>query len=247
MTLTPVLPTAKRKRHGFDPLAARVVLAGLPGVGKTTLAAQWAPDTTLIVDTHGGASLLDGEHYVADCSSFSEFTAIVDALTAGEHTYKTVVVDLIGDVYKFAEQRVADDNKVAAAALIGYGKGVAEAEAVFRKQVDRLLASPLGIWFLTHTQVIEDEQTKSTKYVPLLDKRIRPYIEGAAQFMWLAEAIGPQNRVLHTQPSVKFGAKSRVPVPDGGPLDARSLYAAIAEGTAPEPEDTSFDPTEESK
>jgi predicted GTPase len=33
------------------------MLAGTPKVGKSTLAAAWAPDTTLIVDTHNGTKL----------------------------------------------------------------------------------------------------------------------------------------------------------------------------------------------
>jgi hypothetical protein len=243
VTASSTLPSVKRAREGFDPLAARVVLAGQPGVGKTTLAASWAPDTTLIIDTHGGTSLLAGEHYVVNVDSFRKFTEVIDSLAREDHQFKTVVIDLIGDIYKFADQQVAVEQQVTTAALVGYGKGVAEAEALFRKQVDRLLSSPLGIWFLTHTDVTEDEKTKERRYLPLIDKRIRPYIEGACQFMWLAEALTPSKRVLHTEPSIKFQAKSRVPIPDAGPLDAAQLYKAIADAT--KPDDTIFDPNTE--
>src|SRR5207253_5045494 len=58
------LPTTKTSREGRDPRDARVLLSSPPKVGKTTLASQWAPDTTLLLDTHKGTALLDGEHYV---------------------------------------------------------------------------------------------------------------------------------------------------------------------------------------
>jgi hypothetical protein len=53
--------------------AARVFVAGFPKVGKSTLLGQWAPETTLIVDTHHGTDLLDGEHFVQHVSDWTSF------------------------------------------------------------------------------------------------------------------------------------------------------------------------------
>lgn len=216
-----------RASQGVSPLNARVMLAGMPKAGKTTLASQWAPETTLIIDTHKGTSLLDGEHYVAACPTWTAFEGIVTDLAAPDHRFKTVVIDLIDDVWKFADQHAAAKKNQVAAGLIDYGKGIAEAEGLFRREVGRLLASDLGIWFLGHTDTVEDD--KVTRYVPRLDKRVRTYIQGVCQFVLLAETLGPR-RVLHTAPSAKFEAGSRVPLPEPMDLDARALYAAMAKG-----------------
>jgi hypothetical protein len=49
MTGLTTLPKAKQSRTSLDitPLNARVMLASTPKCGKTTLASEWAPDTTL--------------------------------------------------------------------------------------------------------------------------------------------------------------------------------------------------------
>jgi predicted GTPase len=83
MTGLTLLPTKKQSRESLDvtPLNARVMLAGTPKAGKSTLAASWAPDSTLIIDTQHGTDLLDGDHFVKHVSNWTEFASTVDALT----------------------------------------------------------------------------------------------------------------------------------------------------------------------
>lgn len=222
--------TQSRASQQVTPLQARVMLAGMPKSGKTTLAAGWAPETTLIIDTHKGTTLLDGEHYVSHVASWPDFEKVVGEIIKGGHPFKTVVIDLVDDIWKFADLHAAQKKGQVAAGLIDYGKGTAEAEGLFRQQVGKLLATNLGIWFLSHTETVEED--KITRYVPRLDKRVRTYIQGVCQFVFLAETLGPR-RALHTQPTAKFEAGSRVPMPDPMELDARALYAAIAKGLNP--------------
>lgn len=224
---TITLPTTKQTRAEKDPLDARVMLAGTPKVGKTTLAASWAPDTTLIIDTHKGTVLLEGEHYVQHVSSWAEFAGTVDLIVAGDHPFRTVVIDLVDDAWKMADMAVADKRGQVAAGLIEYGKGVAEAEGLFRRTIGRLLAAPVGIWFVTHTET--EENGEITRHVPKLDRRVKTFIQGACDFVWLAEAIGPKRR-LHTQPSARFEAGSRFPMPSPMELDARAIYKAMRDG-----------------
>jgi hypothetical protein len=68
--------------------------------------------------------------------------------------------------------------------------------------------------------------------VPVLDKRVRTYITGACGFIFIAERVGVK-RILHTQPSERFEAGSRVPLPEPMGMDARELYAAMAAGLKP--------------
>lgn len=227
MTGLTTLPREPQTRQGLDPLSARVLLAGFPKAGKTTLLADWAPDTTLIIDTHHGTDLLDGEHFVQHVSSWQQFAETVDLIANGTHHFKTVGIDLIDDVYKMADSAAAAKHGKKAAALVDWGKGTAEAEAMFRESIGQLLASPVGLWFLSHTDTDDNEGT--TRYVPRLDKRVRTYVEGACQYILLAETLGPR-RQLRTAPTARFQAGARTPLPDPMPMDARGLYTTIATG-----------------
>lgn len=226
------LPTQPQTRSelGITPMNARVFLLGVPKVGKTTLAANWAPNETLFIDTQHGTDLLDGEHYVQHISTWLEFERVVDLIAAGGHAYKTIVIDTIDDVYKLCDAHVAASKGQVAAGLIEYGKGTAEAEGLFRRAVGKLLASALGLWFVGHADLIE--VNKVQKYVPVLDKRVRNYITGACGFIFIAERVGPR-RIIHTQPSERFEAGSRVPLPEPLDMDARKVYSAMAAGLKP--------------
>lgn len=230
------LPDTKTSREGKDPRDARILLSSPPKIGKTTLLSQWAPDTTLILDTHKGTALLDGEHYIAPIASFADFESAVDQLAAGGHQFRTVGIDLIEDIWKLADRAAAERNGKVAAGLVDYGRGTAEAEGLFRRAVDKLLASPLGVWFVTHVDTVQDGST--VQYVPRLDKRVKTYIEGVTDFVLIGESTGKERR-LRTAPSARFQTGARVPLPDPMPLDARALYVEIAKGFAkPKPAPT---------
>lgn len=226
------LPDRKQSRAGASPLHARVMLAGTPKVGKSTLAAAWAPDTTLIVDTHNGTKLLDGEHFISHVQNWTEFETVVDELAAGSHPFETVVLDLVDDLWIFADGAHAGKGKTLATATDDYGRSGKSAEGAFRQVIGKLLALNVGVWFLTHTKTIEDAGV--TRHVAKLDGKVVTYVQGAADFVFLAEHLGPR-RLLHTAPSAKFEAGSRVPLPEPMDLDARQLYAAMNEGLNPKP------------
>jgi hypothetical protein len=216
-----------RKSLGVTPMNARVFLAGMPKVGKTSLAASWAPQKTLLIDTQHGTDLLDGEHFVVHVEDWKGFVAVVDELVKGDHPYETVGIDMIDDVWAFADAAHAGKGAVLASATDDWQRSIKTAEGVFRGTIGKLLSTDLGVWFLTHTKAVDDNGV--TRYVPRLESRVLSYVQGATQFVFLAEALG-NKRVLHTAPSAKFEAGSRVPLPEPMPLDARELYKAMNTG-----------------
>jgi AAA domain-containing protein len=218
------LPTAPQAASVKDPLGVRVMLTGTPKAGKTTLAAAWAPRSTLIIDTQRGTEFLDGEHLIQPVANWAEFEATVDALARGGHQFKTVAIDLIDDIWNFVDKALAGRGKPLATATDDYNRSAKAAEGVFRDVVGRLLSTPLGVWFVTHAR--EKEEDGVTRYVAKLDNRVLTYVQGACDFIFLAEAIGPKRR-LHTAPNAKFEAGGRRPLPSPMDLDARALYAAM--------------------
>jgi hypothetical protein len=232
--MTPVeMPTKPQTRGelGITPMNARIFLLSVPKVGKTTLASSWAPAKTLFIDTQHGTDMLDGEHYVIHVSTWTEFVQAVALVLKGGHGFETVVVDTIDDVYKLCDAHVAQSKGMVAAGLIDFGRGTAEAEGLFRREVGALMATTLGVWFVGHADLVD--VNKMQKYVPVLDKKVRNYITGACGFIFYAERVGTK-RVLHTQPSERFEAGSRVPLPEPLDMDAKRLWSAMDRGLNPE-------------
>lgn len=229
------LPTQKTARPpGADPRDERVLLAGMPKAGKTTLLAGWYPDTTLILDTQNGTRLLDGEHFVQPIGSWQEFVDTVSDLERGQHPFRTVGIDLVDDLWTFCDEAHAGKDDVLASAANDYQRSIRTAEGVFRRQVGRLLSLPLGVWFVSHTREKQEKvgREQVTRYQPRLDGRVLTYVQGACDVVLLAEARGPR-RLLHTQPSQQFEAGSRIPLPEPMDLDARKLATEMAKGLKP--------------
>jgi len=231
------LPTQPQARAGKPPQRARCIVAGMPKSGKTTLLGDWAPDTTLIVDTHRGSELLDGEHFVAPVAVWPQFVDLVNNLVRTKHRFQTTGLDLAEDLWRMCDKHYAPrkgDKLLAplASAANDYQRSIKTAEAMFCEQIGRLLATEMGVWFITHVREKTDDND-NTIYAPRLDPKIYAWVQGACDFVFLAESSGSK-RLLHTQPGVQFEAGSRVPMPEPLPLDARELWLAMDRGLNPQ-------------
>jgi hypothetical protein len=122
-------------------------------------------------------------------------------------------------VWNFCDAAHAGKGRSLATATDDYGRAAKNAEGAFRDVLGGLLASDLGVWFLTHTKTIEDNGV--TRYVPKLDGKVSPTCRAPrSSCSWRRRSA--TKRVLHTQPSAKFEAGSRVPLPEPMALDAAS-------------------------
>lgn len=222
---------SKQSRGEMPPSRARVMLVGTPKVGKTTLTSMWKPDSTLLIDTHNGTKLLDGNHYVQHIKDAKEFENAVNELIAGGHHYETVVIDLVDDLWNFFDKAYAGKDAPLASATDDWQRSIKTAEGMFRDVVGKLLSSDMGVWFVSHAK--EKEVEKKTRFATKLDQRVLTYVQGAVDFIFLAEKLN-LDRLLHTQPTDKFEAGSRVAMPEPLPLDPKVLWAAMDRGLNPE-------------
>lgn len=226
---TVALPDKPQTRATLNvtPMNARVFLTGTPKAGKSTLLGDWNPAKTLIIDTQHGTDLLEGEHFVQHVGDWDGFARTVDLLVAGDHPYECVGLDLVDDVWTFCDAAHAGKGRTLATATDDYGRSGKNAEGAFRATVGKLLSTSLGVWFVSHAKTVEDGGV--TRYVAKLDGKVVTYVQGATQFVFLCETLGSR-RQLHTAPSGKFEAGSRVPLPSPMAMDARELYRAMAAG-----------------
>lgn len=218
------LPTAPEPAPKKDPLRARVLLIGTPKAGKTTLFHGWSPQTSLFIDTHRGTEFLEPRPFVQHVHDWDRFVQTVDLLASGDHQFRTVALDLVDDIWNMCDKAFAGRGAPLASATNDYSRSIRAAEGTFRDVIGRLLATNLGVWFLTNAR--EKEENGITRYVPQLAPNPLAYVRAMVSFIWCVEAIGPK-RQLHTAPNARFESGGRVPLPSPMEPNARELYRAM--------------------
>lgn len=219
------LPTAPSSQE-LRPDRLRALIYGSPGAGKTRFVSGWYPNTNLIIDMEGGTRFLPGEHFIVRPSNYTEFNQVVTELVSGQHQFTTVTIDTIDALVNKADAEAGIRHGKVAAGLAEFGKGLADRDGTIRRDIDRLLSSDMGVLLTSHSEAVDDEESGTRVFHPSVDKRLRPFFEGAVDFLWFARKNGPA-RELICQPNSKFEVKSRVPVPDSIPLDPAAARDAV--------------------
>ncbi len=224
------LPTQPQIRAEMPPRRARLLLGATYKVGKSTLLGNWAPRSTVIVDTQNGTLLLEGAHFVEHVHDWPAFVRFVNDIVKGGHPFECVGLDLANDLWRFCDLyygKVEDGIRTPASGVDDYQRSIKRATAAFNGQIGRLLAAPVGIWFITHLRERMNIKGELLAYVPDMDKNVHAYIAGAVDFLWLAETDKNGRRLVHTQPTAHFEAGSRVPMPSPLPMDGRAIATAM--------------------
>ena len=200
-----------------------MLIYGEAGVGKTWLAgsAQAVPAmrNVLYVDAESGADTLkeswpDVELITA--TRWEDYDRIYNALLAGAHDYRTVVLDSISEILEHCKEAVMEELKMDPEnekrdpdipSIREWGKLLVRMLRLVRRFRDL----PMNVIFIAHAEPVKDRMGKS-KWMPLVNGKFQfklPQIPDVVLFMYRQESDGEQLRLLLTEQTDKAVAKVR--------------------------------------
>lgn len=199
----------------------KMVVYGEPGVGKSTFA--FGAPKPFFITTDGNYEYLV-DYFGADENSYKQVFSWAQAKKVFEETdftnYDTIVVDLLEDLYIWAEQEFCKENNLKHISDFGYGKGYGMLGDAFFIAISKLLALPKNIILIMHgtaTNLKDRRGVDYTVYAPSshLREKVRNQIEGRVRFFLRAFATTEEsadgvlttNRYLSLSPdgTTEFG------------------------------------------
>lgn len=231
----------------------RVLVYGPPGIGKTSLAAEFPAPVFIQVEegTPGGLEIQSFGHL----TSFDQVMEAIGALYTEEHDRQTVVLDSLDKLEPLVWAKVCADNRWTSIEDPGYGKGYVMADAAWAELLDGFSAlrreRGMCIVLLAHSDIgrFDDPQNASySRYDIRLHKRALAKVqddvdailflnqdvtiekEDAGFNKKTAKGKGGGTRWIHTEGRPSYVAKNRYNMPDrilyqrGGGFQALAPY-----------------------
>jgi len=117
-----------------------------------------------------------------------QLDAIVTALQNENHSYETVVVDVIDDVCVMIEQAICIEQGVPTLADIGYGKGFSMFNSVLQQLVTDLKALPINVVYISRANKVGEGIQEHE--VPSLRTKYYNIVNGNADLVIYTQKIG---------------------------------------------------------
>lgn len=185
-----------------------MIISGLPGVGKTTLALS-APDV-LLIDADEGMARIKAEHR-KDSSICTTYEELLTDIQAAEGVYKTLVIDTCGaliDMLKDWAVRTDPKSKKASGGISLQGFGVVKSEFL---RLSAELRKKFNVIFLFHES--KEKQNEEIFYDIVC--------EGSARtLVWQPADLGAHLHMLNGErylgftPTMNYNAKSAYGIKD---------------------------------
>lgn len=236
--------------RGKRQTAKRVVIHGVEGIGKSTLASQFP--NAVVLDTEDGTNELDVARVTI--GSWADLEGSLHELIRDPQGFRSVVIDsvdwaerlLIDHLVRKANKRSIED--------FGFGKGytmVAEAVGRLLTICDSLIEAGIHVVLVGHTTVKRtappDMDEGYDRYELKLTKQSGPLVKEWADCILFANyrtklvegqdgrtrAKGGTERVLHTTRTAAFDAKNRQGLPAELPMTIEALAPLFESAAAP--------------
>ena len=233
------MPIVKPTEMNFSDKNIIMIISGLPGTGKTTLALS-APDV-LLIDTDEGMARVNPAHR-KDASICKTYEEVLADIKAAEGSYKTIVVDTTGALIEYLKDWAMRTDPKASKKDGGFslqGYGVIKSEFI---RLSAELRKKFNVIFLFHENMTKNGDD-GVFYELVVEGSTRTLVYQPAD---LAAHLFIQNgrRYLGFTPTEQYSAKSAygikgiIEVPelkDGDPNDfLTKLFAKVRANLAEE-------------
>lgn len=149
-----LLPINKPKEKDITPKV--FFIWGQSMSGKTYLARQFP--SPVIINTDGNAKKVDTPS--VEVHDFETFVSLLQEIEAGNHDYKTIIIDLVDDIKTMVQNYVCEKYGVDDEGEVPYGKGYREVKTIWQKLMVRLNQLPYNVIFISHVvEISEDNRT----------------------------------------------------------------------------------------
>jgi GTPase SAR1 family protein len=233
--------------RGKQKSAARVVLYGTEGIGKTTLASQFP--NPLFLDTEDGSKHLDCARVV--CSDWITLEATMHDLVRDAQGFETVVIDSADWMERIMIEQIVRQAGKKSIEDFGFGKGyihVQERVAKFLAIADQLISRGINVVFVAHSKVQRTSPPDQTdgydRYELKLTKQVAPLLREWCDLLLFTnyktklvegsdgriKASGGKERVMYAERAAAWDAKNRFGLPEEMPMSIEHL-AGIFGGT----------------
>ena len=197
------MPIIKPENMNFSDKNIIMIISGLPGTGKTTLALS-APDV-LLIDTDEGLARVNPAHR-KDASVCKTYEEILADIKAAEGQYKTIVIDTCGALIEYMKDWAMRTDPKASKNNGGFslqGYGVIKAEFL---RLSAELRKKFNVIFLFHENMTKNGD-EGTFYELVVEGSTRTLVYQPAD---LAAHLFIQSgrRYLGFTPTEQYSAKS---------------------------------------
>jgi hypothetical protein len=223
-----------------------ILIAGVPGIGKTTFAAE-APKS-IIVGPENGSNRINTSR-AEDIKTHQDVTNAIKFLREEKHNFKSVGIDSIDSIEPLIWNTVCQQYKVKTIEDVGYGKGYTAALDYWQIMIDSLKDlrknRDMNVICIAHTHVktVNDpaQLLPYDRYVIKLNEKAAGKWREAVDALLFAnyedtvfkvkekdskaKASGAGVRKLYTTRRAAWDAKNRLGLPEELPLS----YAAFSE------------------
>jgi hypothetical protein len=237
MTPAIALPTQKTApRTALRDLS--ILLYGPSKVGKSTFGSQ-APDA-LFLATEPGLSAL--EVFQIPITSWEEFLSACGAIEAGEHPFKTIVVDTVDNLHRLIVDHTRAKLGIVHESDLGFGKAYGLINGELHRVLSKLAFLPYGLILVSHSE--DREMTtrtgRVTRTVPSLPEKARRIVLDLVDIIGFCDLVEDTQdgravvqRVIRTKPNPRYEAGDRTGrLPGTLELDYQRFQDAL-EGRSP--------------
>lgn len=207
-----LLPTEKSPKD--TKIEKQVILIyGRPKIGKSTFCSFF--DNAIFFATEPGLNHL--EVYRTNIHSWNTFLLACAELAAGNHRFKTVVIDTVDNLLVYCSDYVCKENDITHPADLPHGKGWHFVTAEFTRAMVKLYGLGYGVVLVSHSKQ-EEIETKTKKFnrftIDISGKNQNVILNGMDIILFMDSEIkeGVEVGMIRTKPSQYYeaGDKSRL-------------------------------------